>query len=137
MGLDGISVNQLRITQENNSAEMNRINKATTSEHKVVDGLSDSQKVDPDKDKEHDNPDFENSDELDEQNQSDIPQEEIIKYDLSDNSKYFLKLDEESNNILIIEKLSKNIVQAINADEMSSFVGYMLNSQGSMVNRKF
>lgn len=137
MGLDGISVNQLRITQENNSAEMNRINKTTTNEHKVVDGLSDSQKVDPDKDKEHDNPDFENSDEPDEQNQSDIPQEEIIKYDLSDNSKYFLKLDEESNNILIIEKSSKNVVQAINADEMSSFVGYMLNSQGSMVNRKF
>lgn len=137
MGLDGISINQLRVTQENNSAEMNRINKTSTNEHKVVDSLSDSQKIDPDKEKDHQNPESENFSEENEENQEETTLVETIKYDLSDSGKYLLKLDEESNNILIIEKASKNIVQAINADEMSSFVGCMLNSQGSMVNRKF
>ncbi len=137
MGLDGISINQLRVTQENNSAEMNRINKTSANEHKVVDSLSDSQKIDPDKEKEHQNPEFESSSEEKEENQEETVLVETIKYDLSDSGKYLLKLNEESNNILIIEKASKNIVQSINADEMSSFVGCMLNSQGSMVNRKF
>ena len=137
MGLDGISVNQLRITREDSSAEMNRVIKPANSEHKIVDGLSDSQKVDPDKDNDEQNPEFELSQENNNpDDENEVPQE-IIKYDLSDNSKYFLKLDEESNNILIIEKASKNVVQSINADELSGFVGYLSNSQGSMINRKF
>ena len=138
MGLDGISVNQLRITPEHNSAELNNVAKfSLENNHKVVDGLANGQKIDPDKEKEHENPELaEQFVDLDDETQEEI-EEEIIKYDLSDSNKYLLKLDEESNNILIIEKASKNIVQAINADEMSSFVGCMLNSQGSMVNRKF
>jgi hypothetical protein len=137
MGLDGISINQLRITREDSSSEMNRVIKNANSEHKIVDGLADSQKVDPDKENEKQNSEFE----LSEGDKDDIPeneiQQEIIKYDLSDNSKYLLKLDEDSNNILIIEKSSQKIVQSINADELSGFVGYLSNSQGSMINRKF
>ena len=53
MGLDGISINQLRVTPENNSAESNRIARfEINNEHKVVDSLSQGQKVDPDKEQE-------------------------------------------------------------------------------------
>ena len=137
MGLDGISINQLR-TPENSSAEISRIARSSVNnEHKTVDGLSQGQKVDPDQGREKDQQLKQGLANNNQDEEEDEIQEEVIKYDLSDNNKYFLKLDEESNNILIIEKSSKNVVQAINADEMSSFVGYMLNSQGSMVNRKF
>lgn len=137
MGLDGISVNQLRITRDDNSAQLNSAVKSTNFEHKVVDGLADSQKVDPDKEKENEQQEFEFSEKDNENEENDNSHLETIKYDLSDNSKYLLKLDEESNNILIIEKASKNVVQSINADELSGFVGYLSNSQGSIVNRKF
>jgi flagellar protein FliS len=46
-------------------------------------------------------------------------------------------IDEETNNILIIEKNTKNVVQKISADELSNYVSFLSNSQGSMVNRKF
>ena len=137
MGLDGISVNQLRITRDDNSAQMNTVVKPANSEHKVVDGLADSQKVDPDKEKEKEQQDFQFSKEEDDDIESEQQQSEIVKYDLSDNTKYLLKLDEETNSILIIEKVSKNVVQSINADELSGFVSYLSNSQGSMINRKF
>jgi len=138
MGLDGISVNQLRITPEHNSAELNNVAKfSLENNHKVVDGLANGQKIDPDKEKEHENPELaEQFVDLDDETQEEI-EEEIIKYDLSDSNKYLLKLDEESNNILIIEKSSSKVVQRINADELSSYVGFLSNSQGSMINRKF
>ncbi|MBQ4647208.1 MAG: hypothetical protein IJB79_07655 [Candidatus Gastranaerophilales bacterium] len=138
MGLDGISVNQLRITPEHNSAELNNVAKfSLENNHKVVDGLANGQKIDPDKEKEHENPELaEQFVDLEEETQEEI-EEEIIKYDLSDSNKYLLKLEEESNNILIIEKSSSKVVQRINADELSSYVGFLSNSQGSMINRKF
>ena len=138
MGLDGISVNQLRITPEHNSAELNNVAKfSLENNHKVVDGLANGQKIDHDKEKEHENPELdEQFVDLEEETQEEI-EEEIIKYDLSDSNKYLLKLEEESNNILIIEKSSSKVVQRINADELSSYVGFLSNSQGSMINRKF
>jgi hypothetical protein len=48
-----------------------------------------------------------------------------------------LKLDENSNTILIVEKATSKVVQKINADELSSYVGFLSNSQGSIINRKF
>lgn len=138
MGLDGISVNQLRITPENNSAELNnpaRFN--LDASHKVVDGLAQGQKVDPDKDNNHENPELLEQFDEDTSEENEEFQEEIIKYDLSESSKYSLNLDEESNKILIIEKATKRKVQEIGADELSSYVGYLSNSQGSIVNRKF
>ena len=45
MGLDGISINQLRVTPENNSAELNNPARfSLEASHKVVDGLSQGQK---------------------------------------------------------------------------------------------
>ena len=141
MGLDGISINQLRITPENNSAELNNpVRFNVSSEHKIVDGLSNSQKVDPDKEKDHDDPelarhyDSDNDEIIDNE---DANNEEIVKYNLSDSGNYILKLDENSNNILIIEKSTSAVVQKIDADELSKYVGFLSNSQGSIVNRKF
>ena len=141
MGLDGISINQLRITPENNSAELNNpVRFNVSSEHKIVDGLSNSQKVDPDKEKDHDDPELArhyDSDDEDLNKESDANDEEIVKYNLSDSGNYILKLDENSNNILIIEKSTSVVVQKIDADELSKYVGFLSNSQGSIVNRKF
>ena len=141
MGLDGISVNQLRITPENNSAELNNpVRFNVGSEHKIVDGLSNSQKIDPDKEKDHDDPELArhyDSDDEDSNKESDANNEEIVKYNLSDSGNYILKLDENSNNILIIEKSTSVVVQKIDADELSKYVGFLSNSQGSIVNRKF
>ena len=141
MGLDGISINQLRITPENNSAELNNpVRFNVDSEHKIVDGLSNSQKIDPDKEKDHDDPELArhyDSDDEDLNGKSDANDEEIVKYNLSDSGNYVLKLDENSNNILIIEKSTSVVVQKIDADELSKYVGFLSNSQGSIVNRKF
>ena len=141
MGLDGISVNQLRITPENNSAELNNpVRFNVGSEYKIVDGLSNSQKIDPDKEKDHDDPELArhyDSDDEDSNGESDANNEEIVKYNLSDSGNYILKLDENSNNILIIEKSTSVVVQKIDADELSKYVGFLSNSQGSIVNRKF
>jgi len=139
MGLDGISINQLRVTPENNSAELNSTARfSLNTEHKVVDGLAQGQRVDPDKEKEQEQDaqlaqHFEASEE---ENEEEI-QENVIKYDLAESNKYILKVNEESNSILIVEKATSQVVQSINADELSQYVGYLSNSQGSIVNRKF
>ena len=137
MGLDGISINQLRMVPENNSAESNRIMRLNLPlEHKVVDGLNEGQKVDPDKEQDKDE-EATLSRRFDSEEELQNDQEEIVKYDLSDSGKYFLKLEEETNNILIIERVSLQIVQKIDADKLSNYVGFLSNSQGSIVNRKF
>ena len=99
MGLDGISINQLR-TPENNSAELNsKVRFASNQEHKTVDGLSQGQKIDPDQENEKNDTEllkqFAQSSEED--NTEEEIQEEVIKYDLSDSSKYTLKVDNEIN----------------------------------------
>ena len=136
MGLDGISINQLR-TPENSSAEISRQARVgSNQEHKTIDGLTQGQKVDPDQGRQKDEQQKKgNFDEAQEEEEEIL--EEVIKYDLSDNNKYCLKLDEESNNILIIDKTSKKVVTQIDADELSQYVSFLSNSQGSIVNRKF
>ena len=142
MGLDGISVNQLRITPEKNSAEAASIAKFSLSnEVKVVDGLSEGQKVDPDKqndkEKQQLEQNFTSGDEDEDENFQEEIQEEVIKYDLSRKDKYALQLDEENNTIVIIDKITKNVIQKIDPQELSLFVNYLSNSQGSMINRRF
>lgn len=137
MGLDGISINQLKLMPDNNSAEANRIsNLGQQNEHKIVHGLANGQKIDPDREQEKQQEnDFDfGEDSDDEELQEEV---EIVKYDLSDSGKYILKLDSESNNILITEKATSKVVQKINADELANYVGFLSNSQGSIVNRKF
>lgn len=141
MGLDGISVNQLRITPEHNSSELNKVPKFSLDNSRPVDGLSQGQKVDPDKEREKEkrelNKQYNSSDEpLDEENEAliDTP---VIKYDLSQSEKYTLKVDDATNEIIIIDKATTEIVQRVSADDLSHFVNYLSNSQGSIVNRKF
>lgn len=141
MGLDGISVNQLRITPEHNSSELNKVPKFSLDNSRPVDGLSQGQKVDPDKEREKEkrelNKQYNSSDEpLDEENEAliDTP---VIKYDLSQSEKYTLKVDDATNEVIIIDKATTEIVQRVSADDLSHFVNYLSNSQGSIVNRKF
>ena len=63
--------------------------------------------------------------------------EETIKYDLSRSDKYCLELDEKNNVILIKEKSTNYIIQRLDPQELSRFVNFLSNSQGSLINRKF
>ena len=138
MGLDGISINQLRIVPENNSSELNNsVRFSTEGSHKIVDGLSSGQKVDPDGENKHENQELTEQYFSDENEDSNEVEEEIIKLDLSKTDKYGLKIDNDTNTILIYEKSSNNVVQKIDARELSSYVGYLSSAQGSLVNRKF
>ena len=142
MGLDGISINQLRVTQENSPSEINR-NIKTQNENnpKIIDGLSQGQRVDPNKDREHNSNDEFNLEQNEQQeNKEDDETNEstqVIKYDLSQSNKYELKIDDNSNTILIIEKATQKTVEKIDAQELSNYVHFLSNSQGSIVNRKF
>lgn len=138
MGLDGISINQLRITPEFNSAELNNINSfSPASDVKIVDGLSEGQKVDPDKESHNNNSgDFFGETNNEDETHDDV-QEEVVKYDLSQTDKYLLKINDDTNDILITEKATNKVVEKINAKELSKLVYYLANSQGAIVNRKF
>jgi len=144
MGLDGISLNQLRVTPENNSNEMNNQTKfSLNNETRVVDGLSEGQRVDPDKHREKNNNQGldrqynSSDDEQEEENNNTEEFEPVETYDLSNTDKYLLKLDESENNILIIEKATKKIIQKISAEELTQFVNYLQGPTGSLINRKF
>ena len=132
MGLDGISVNQLNFQQQNivnNSSSQNE-----KTDVKPLDALSDGQKVDPDKyNKQNFN---QNSDSKENQDEK-IEQEPVIKYDLSDTKKYTLKLDENNNSILIMEKDTNNVVQVINVEELSKMVNFLSSPTGAIVNKKY
>ncbi len=136
MGLDGISINQLRVTPEHNSAELNNTAK-TEQNYTKIDGLSQGQKVDPDKEKEKEKNGFNFESKDSQEEEASEEKVEVIKYDLSKSDKYTLKVDEETDKILIIEKATKNVIQEINAQELSQLVNFLSNSQGSIVNRKF
>lgn len=145
MGLDGISVNQLRVTPEHNSSELNKVPKFSLDVSRAVDGLSEGQKIDPDKEREKEkrelNKQYNSSEDETIENSDagslDVDSVEVVKYDLSQSDRYMLKVDDDTNEILIIEKASKNIVQRIDAENLSNFVSFLSFPQGSIVNRKF
>ena len=104
MGLDGISLNQLRVTPEFNSAELNNHLTIASESVKAVDGLANGQRVDPDKEKEHEqnNPEASNSENEENTDEEEVQEEVAIeKYDLSDEQRYLLRLDDKSNKIVI------------------------------------
>jgi len=141
MGLDGISINQLRVTPERTSAELNNVAAINLSENRVVDELSIGQRVDPDKEHEKDTPSDKNKKNSKNDNKNDeeneyIIEEPITKYDLSDTNKFNIKLDSETNKIIITEKSTGLIIQTIDADELLKFVEYSPNSCGSIINKK-
>lgn len=141
MGLDGISINQLRVTPENNSNELNiQARFSLNNETRAVDGLTEGQRVDPDKEQEHEKQELKKqyaSAENEEETEDQTTVEPVEKYDLSRSDKYSLKIEESTNNVLIIEKNTKKIIQRIDADELSQFVKNLADPRGSIINRKF
>ncbi len=138
MGLDGISINQLRLSPDYNSAELNSSINLPSNEVRIVDGLSNGQRVDPDKHSEHENNSEQNKKKKfsDDDTQEEILDEPVTTYDLSDTKKYMLKLDDEANRILIIDKATDEIIQSIDADALAKFVLYSPNSCGSIFSKK-
>lgn len=145
MGLEGISINQLRIAPDKETSGFNPNVKLNSNDIKIVDGLATGQKVDPDKEREHEkrqlnkkynSPDDSSESETEEEF-DDSQSEAVVKYDLSVSGRYNLVLDDASNEILIVEKKSGDIIQKIDPDALSNFVNYLPYAQGAMINRKF
>ncbi len=136
MGLDGISINQLRATPEMNSAELNSAAPLSDSNIKAVDGLSQGQRVDPDKENSEGSA-YEDFSSSDSENEEEETEEIVTKYDLSDANKYIIKLDDETNHILIVEKSSGDVIQVVSADMLSHLVSNSSNSCGVIINKKF
>lgn len=135
MGLDGISISQLRNAFEQSPKEYGAaVLMANNSDNKAIAALSNGQRVDPDKQSEKQEHAHEDSD--GEKKEDKNIEEEVIKYDLSDSEKYLLEVDDE-NNVLIIEKKTRNVIQKINSQELSRYVSFLSNSNGSIVNRRF
>ena len=142
MGLDGISVNQLRITPENTSRE-NAINsdflENRNRDPKSVNPLGKKSAIDTD-DKE--NTSFfggdssgateENEEETDDNN----PSVEIEKIDLSNKELYEIKVDEDTNSLTIYNKKEQKPVGEITPVELSSLVDNLKNPGGILVNKR-
>lgn len=137
MGLDGISINQIRSIQDKNSNELNSIVfNPKTENTRSVSGLDKGRMVDPDRENNENQEEFEFDFNEQEENQ---PEDDnsAIKYDLSRTDKYSLILDENTNEIVIKEKDSGEVIQKIDAQNLSRFVNFLSNTQGAIVNRKF
>ena len=140
MGLDGISVNQLRSISEQNSNELNSVKRfSSEAEPKAVSGLSSGKRINPDEEKEHDKRNNNDEDENNNQDEQETqePEVPVKKYDLSQSDKYLLKVDDETNEVFIVDKKTKSTVQRIDAEHLSKFVNFLSYPQGSIINRKF
>lgn len=135
MGLDGISLNQLRSPIEQPIREYNsQVSASSSSDSRVVGAMSNSGRVDPDKESSKNTQDFDFG--QNENKKQDENEEEVVKYDLSDNEKYSLNIDED-NMVSIVEKSTGNVIQKLNSQELSRYVSFLSNSNGSIVNRRF
>ena len=145
MGLDGISVNQLRMGSELNSNELNNINPQTSPQ--FINGLSKGQRIDAD-DKNNQNhaqgeileQEDENEDDKNDENDGinkKTPAKDITKYDLSDTKKYALEIDDKTNTVSIKEKSSQTVIQTFDIQTLSSLTKYLKNYCGVLINRKY
>ncbi len=143
MGLDGISVNQLRMGSELNSNELNNINPQTSPQ--FINGLSKGQRIDAD-DKNNQNHAqgeiLEQEDEDDKNDENDginkkTPAKDITKYDLSDTKKYALEIDDKTNTVSIKEKSSQTVIQTFDIQTLSNLTKYLKNYCGVLINRKY
>lgn len=140
MGLDGISVNQLRITPDNTSKE-NAINadfKARMGEgSRSVNSLDKKSAIDTD-DKE--NTSFfggESSSNEDEENLEEETQNiEYEKIDLTNKDIYEIKPDENTNSLVIYNKQQGVVVQEITPNQLSILVDSLKNPSGILVNKR-
>ena len=145
MGLDGISPIQIRQFNEPNAAELNAVLNPKQNLSRAVDGLSEGQKVDPDKERNNQQnnqeADFNNEEDEEfntaEQDEKENEKFNSYKLDLSQTNKYELKVNENSNSIVIVEKATQKTVQVINADNLAIFVRNLVEGKGALVNRKF
>lgn len=145
MGLDGISVNQLRMGSELNSNELNNINPQTSPQ--FINGLSKGQRIDAD-DKNNQNhaqgeileQEDENEDDKNDENDGinkKTPAKDITKYDLSDTKKYALEIDDKTNTVSIKEKSSQTVIQTFDIQTLSNLTKYLKNYCGVLINRKY
>ena len=141
MGLDGISVNQLRITPENTSKE-NAINsdfKARLGEgSRGVNSLDKKSAIDTD-DKENTSffgGDSSSSSEEDENAQEEKEIAEYEKIDLTNKDIYEIKPDENKNSLVIYNKQQGIVVQEITPNKLSVFVDNLKNPAGILVNKR-
>ena len=140
MGLDGISVNQLRITPDNTSKE-NAINadfKARMGESsRSVNSLDKKNAIDTD-DKE--NTSFfggESSSNDEEENFEEETQNiEYEKIDLTNKDIYEIKPDENTNSLVIYNKQQGVVVQEITPNQLSILVDSLKNPSGILVNKR-
>lgn len=140
MGLDGISVNQLRITPDNTSKE-NAINadfKARMGEgSRSVNSLDKKSAIDTD-DKE--NTSFfggESSSNDEEENFEEETQNiEYEKIDLTNKDIYEIKPDENTNSLVIYNKQQGVVVQEITPNQLSILVDSLKNPSGILVNKR-
>lgn len=140
MGLDGISVNQLRITQENTSRE-NTLNSQMLAEigsgSRSVNSLDKKGAIDTD-DKE--NTSFFGGDsstsEDEEDNKETQESVEYEKIDLSNKELYEIKVDEATNSLTIYNKKENKTVQEITPYELSTLVDNLKNPGGILINKR-
>ncbi len=139
MGLDGISVNQLRVTPENTSKE-NAINADLLAKRGIgdrsINSLDKKSAIDTD-DKE--NTSFfggESSDDNEDDENKETEITEIEKIDLSNKDLYEIKPDEHTNSLIIYNKQENTIVQQISPGELSTLVDSLKNPGGILVNKR-
>lgn len=129
MGIEGISPNQLRLEPNNQNMIPQNV-----QIQKRIDGLATSKKINPDEENEQG---FEENKGKNGEKKQEENLEEIINYDLSDTKKYELKVEENTNNILIIDKDTDEVLQVFSAKILSNLTGFLNTSNGILVNRKF
>lgn len=141
MGLDGISLNQLRITQENTSKE-NTLNSQMLanigSGSRSVNSLDKKGAIDTD-DKE--NTSFFGGDSSSEEEQEEQKEEaeeklDFPKIDLSNKDLYEIKVDENKGCLSIYNKQEDKTVQEITPHELSSLVDSLKNPGGILINKR-
>lgn len=141
MGLDGISVNQLRMTPENTSKE-NAINADMLANKgmglRSVNSLDKKGAIDTD-DKENTSffgGDSSSNEENEEENPDGQDSLDFEKIDLLNKELYEIKVDENSNSLTIYNKQSDMIVQEISPLELSTLVDNLKNPGGILVNKR-
>ena len=140
MGLDGISVNQIRITQENTSKE-NAILADMTAKgggsSRSINSLDKKGAVDTD-DKENTSF-FAKSDSSEEEQEEANEFGEVVEYekfDLSNKDDFEIKIEDETNSVVIYNKKNEKIVQKITPQGLSELIGALEHPSGAMVNKK-
>ena len=140
MGLDGISVNQLRITPDNTSKE-NAINadfKARMGESsRSVNSLDKKNAIDTDDKEDASFFGSESSSNDEEENFEDETQNiEHEKIDLTNKDIYEIKPDENTNSLVIYNKQQGVVVQEITPNQLSILVDSLKNPSGILVNKR-